>query len=229
MRSIRPEVPEELEEAVMRCLVKDRAQRFPTVSELARALAPFGSSSSQLHVDRASRVLGVTDVSLSGLPMSAPLRPSRATPNPPNRATIDSWGRTDDVVAAHHEPARSRTPLFVGLGLTIAALLAVVLFLGIREPSAPPSGSASVAAPPPPPASTIAPAPTPVALVPAPAEPQVLPSALAPEPGAPVVRPADSITKPKSPAPVPAVKAKAAPAATKAAGSTDLSDFGGRR
>jgi serine/threonine-protein kinase len=59
MRSIRPEVPPELEEAVMRCLVKDRAGRFSTVSELARALAPFGSLSSQLHVDRASRVLGV--------------------------------------------------------------------------------------------------------------------------------------------------------------------------
>src|SRR5882724_4411253 len=51
MRSIRPEVPPELEEAVMRCLVKDRTGRFPTVSELARALAPFGSLSSQLHVD----------------------------------------------------------------------------------------------------------------------------------------------------------------------------------
>jgi serine/threonine protein kinase len=232
MQAIRADVPPELEEAVMRCLVKDRAGRFSTVSELARALAPFGSLSSQLHVDRASRVLGVTDVSFADVPMSAPLRASRPTPSPPVRGTIDSWGRTDAPLGAQVEPQRSRAPIFVGLGLTIAALLAVVLFLGIREPSVPPSASASVAAPPPP-LSTLAsaaPTPSPVS-APAPVqEPQVLPSAVAPEPGAPVVRPQEPLgTKPKAIAPTQAFKPKPPNPAAKGTGSSDLSDFGGRR
>jgi serine/threonine-protein kinase len=232
MQALRAEVPPELEAAVMRCLAKDRSERFSTVSELARALAPFGSLSSQLHVDRASRMLGATDVSISALPASAPIRASRPTPNPPNPATVDSWGRTDAPMGVQSEPQRSRAPLFVGLGLTIAALLAVVLFLGIRDPSAPPSASASVAAPPPPPLSTVptaAPAPAPVS-GPAPVqEPQVLPSAVAPEPGAPVVRPQEPLsTKPKATAAAQSFKPKPVSPA-KSTGSNDLSDFGGRR
>jgi eukaryotic-like serine/threonine-protein kinase len=40
-RVTRPEVPVELENAVLRCLRKNPAQRFATVAELSRALAPF--------------------------------------------------------------------------------------------------------------------------------------------------------------------------------------------
>ncbi|MEO8901314.1 MAG: serine/threonine-protein kinase, partial [Polyangiaceae bacterium] len=104
MRSLRAEVPEALEGIVMHCLAKSRDDRFGTVSELARALAPYGNASSQLHVDRASRVLGVTDISSSDLHLSqerisnaersgshraphalssTPLRSSRPTPTPP--------------------------------------------------------------------------------------------------------------------------------------------------
>src|SRR5450432_317962 len=226
MQALRPEVPPELEEAVMRCLAKDRSGRFGSVSELARALAPFGSLSSQLHVDRASRLLGVTDVSFPGIPMSAPLRASRPTPNPPNRGTVDSWGRTDSPMGTQSEPQRSRAPVFVGLGLTIAALLGVVVFLGIREPSARPSASASVAAPPPPPLNTVATA----APERAPVQPQVLPSAVAPEPGAPVVRPQEPLgAKPKAIPPAQAFRPKPVSPAVKGTGSSDLSEFGGRR
>jgi hypothetical protein len=240
-------VPLELEDAVMRCLAKDREERFHTVSELARALAPFGSLSSQVHVDRASRVLGVTDVSfldgsLNGdRPSNAdrsgpviaqgmaatPLRGSRPTPAPPIRGTVDSWGRTDAPQGnvSQSEPRRSRAPLFVGLGMGVAALLGVVLFLGIRDPSAPPSASASVAAPPPPLSSAVAP----VAVVPVPVqapEPQVLPSAAAPEPGAPLVRPQEpAAAKPKPAVAVQAFRPKPVPAPL----SGDVSDFGGRR
>ncbi len=99
MRAIRAEVPPELEDAVMRCLAKDRSERFPTVSELARALAPFGSLSSQLHVDRASRVLGASDISISpALPMSAPMRgstPDTQPPDPRHDRLLGTYGCAD--------------------------------------------------------------------------------------------------------------------------------------
>ncbi len=248
MRSLRAEVPEELEEIVMHCLAKNRDDRFATVSELARALAPFGSASSQLHVDRASRVLGVTDISASSLHLShermsnaersgnhraphalstTPLRGSRPTPTPPIRATVDSWGRTDAPNMSTAEPQRSRAPLFIGLGLGAAALVAAALLIGFRDPSAQASASASVAAPAPPLASA-APVPVPVQAPVHTPEPQVVPSAVAPDPAAPVVRPQDPPAKGK-PAAVSFV-AKPKPAVVlKPAASSDLSDFGGRR
>jgi serine/threonine-protein kinase len=251
MRLLRADVPPLLEEAVVHCLAKDREHRFSSVSELAWALAPFGSIGSQLHVDRASRVLGVTDVSFSGVPMSSdrqsnadrsgpvvkqgmaatPMRGSRPTPTPPIRGTVDSWGRTDAPVSTAAAPERSRAPLFIGLGLGAAVLVAVVLFLGMREPSVPPSASASVAAPAPPPASALAPTPVPVRVQEPPSapEPQVLPSAAVPESAAPIIKPQDvqvAATKTK-PSTAPAFKPKPAAAPNSVAG--DLSDFGGRR
>ncbi|MEO7036346.1 MAG: serine/threonine-protein kinase [Polyangiaceae bacterium] len=245
LRSLRAAVPEELEDVVMHCLAKNRDERFATVSELARALAPYGSSSSQVHVDRASRVLGVTDISPSSLHMSSermsnadrsgghraphalsttPLRGSRPTPTPtpPIRRTVDSWGRTDAPNQNTREPKRSRKPLFIGLALAAAALVTVVLLVGIRAPSAQASASASVAAPPaaPVPIRLQEPEQTPV--------PQVLPSTAAPDPSAPVVRPQDSAAKAK-PAAVGLVAKPKFAAAPKAAPASDLSDFGGRR
>jgi len=250
MRLLRPEVPPELEDVIRHCLAKDRADRYATVSELARALAQFGSVSSQLHVDRASRVLGVTEVSV--LTDSADRRLSRSADASgqsravsvqrvtPSRATVDSWGRTDSPMIgdANNSKAKSRAPLFAMLGLGVLAAAGVVLFLGNRSPGAPPSASASVAAPSPPMRSTaalidpVAPTPTPVATVaPVSPEPVVLPSAVAPDPSAPVVRPQEPANKPKPVVQAPAAVFKPKPPtpAPKTSSASDLSDFGGRR
>src|SRR6187549_67116 len=103
MHTLRSDVPPELEDVIRHCLAKDRADRYGTVSELARALAQFGSVSSQLHVDRASRVLGVTDLSpfsdssdrRRSADASGKARAVSVQRITPSRATVDSWGRTD--------------------------------------------------------------------------------------------------------------------------------------
>jgi len=242
MRTLRPEVPPELEDIIRHCLAKDRADRYSTVSELARALAHFGSVSSQLHVDRASRVLGVTEVSV--LSDSSDRRLSRSADasgqsravsaqrvTPSRGSTVDSWGRTDSPItgdAKERPSSKSRGLMFTMLGIGVAAALGVVLFLGSRAPSTPPSASASVAAPTPPvqPAPALVEAKAPVA-----PEPVVLPSAAAPDPAAPVVRPQDPPAKPKPVVQAPAAlfKPKPAPPSPKATPSNELSDFGGRR
>jgi serine/threonine-protein kinase len=110
LRQHRPEIPEGLELAVLRCLMKDRNHRFPTVFELGRALLPFAGSESRIHVERAERVLGVTDVTMSGMTpmtergslphvsvpaMSVPVTPLNVTPAgvmQPMDPTVNSWG-----------------------------------------------------------------------------------------------------------------------------------------
>ncbi|MFO0554081.1 MAG: serine/threonine-protein kinase [Polyangiaceae bacterium] len=53
LRSHRPDLPEDLERAVLKCLEKDPAQRYRTIADLAEALAPFGSSATKACVARA--------------------------------------------------------------------------------------------------------------------------------------------------------------------------------
>jgi len=249
MRSLRPDVPLELEDVIGHCLAKDRTARYGSVSELARALAQFGSVSSQLHVDRASRVLGATDV--SPLTDSADRRLSRSADASgqaravsiqratPVRATVDSWGRTDSPITgdANGPRPKSRGLLLAMLGVAVGVAASVALFLGNRSPGTPPSASASVATPSPPIRSTAVlvdpPAPVPpVAPVGTVArEPVVSPSAVALDPAAPVVRPQEPAGKPKPVLQAPTVlfKPKPAPAAAKTTTANDLSDFGGRR
>src|SRR5262245_3484745 len=57
LRELRPDVSEELDRVVMRCLAKKTDERWGSVSELAVALSPHASRSSRVHVDRARRVL----------------------------------------------------------------------------------------------------------------------------------------------------------------------------
>jgi len=241
MRTLRPDVPLELEDIIRHCLAKNRVDRYGTVSELARALAQFGSVSSQLHVDRASRMLGVTDATpfsdssdrrlARSADASGQLRTVSVQPLTPPRETGGTWGRTSSPItgdAVEGSKSKSRGVLLTVLGLGLAAAAGVTLYLSSRAPSTPPSASVSVAAPTPP----VRPTATPVA-VPAPAapEPVVVPSAAAPEPTAPLVRPPEPLAKPKPvfQAPAALFKPKPAPAPPKAATSNDLSDFGGRR
>ena len=236
LQTWRRDIPLELEGVIMRCLTKDRDQRYGTVSELARALAPFGSVSSQLHVDRASRVMDGTDgggqfvgAQTTGKHRAAEARllaSQRLTPQP---GTVDSWGRTDAPNANRAEPRRSRTVLMLGLGLSAAGLLGILGFLALRGSSMPANAATGVAAAAQPIVSAPSPVPprAPVAEA-RPAEPEVLPSAVAPSPSAPLVRPAESVAKPRPVVPPPVPISKPVPT-PKGVTSSDLSDFGGRR
>jgi serine/threonine-protein kinase len=257
MQTLRSDVPLELEDTIMRCLTKDREQRFGTVSELARALAAFGSSSSQLHVDRASRVLGVTDVAAFSISSggrasdaSGNYRASdasggqRASDARSGQRSSDASARAPDRAANGQTPVRgtvdswgrtrepnqtkSRGLLILGLSLAVVALLSALLLLGMRQPTTPPSASASVAAPLAPPLAAPTPVPAP-APAPRPPEPEVLPSAAAPDPAAPVVQPQTASLKPKPLVPVQATFKPPAGPPAKPAAPSELSDFGGRR
>jgi eukaryotic-like serine/threonine-protein kinase len=56
-RSLRPEIPIELERVVLRCLEKAPEARFSSVAELSLALVPFGAEAARASAERAARSL----------------------------------------------------------------------------------------------------------------------------------------------------------------------------
>ena len=59
LRSRRPDLPEELDRVILRCLDRDRDRRIQDVPALAKALLPFAAASSRLSVSRIARTLNV--------------------------------------------------------------------------------------------------------------------------------------------------------------------------
>jgi serine/threonine-protein kinase len=132
IRNFSPATPEQLQNVVLRCLEKDRARRFQSVSELAQALAPFGSRATSRSVERISRILGANGPVYEA-PESVP-RVAQAS-----GGTQSNWGQTN--------PPRSNT-----VPLMAAAAAAVVLVGGLgglwfwhSKPTVPEQASAASA------------------------------------------------------------------------------------
>ncbi|HEY6560473.1 MAG TPA: serine/threonine-protein kinase [Polyangiaceae bacterium] len=201
LSQFRSDVPAGLEHVILRCLAKDRTQRWPTVADLAQNLAPFAPPYARIHADRARRVLGSTEVSidqpdLSGQSNSVvtlvtsqpagggsgsaavqanPL-PTVNSPGVPHRpgTTEASWGRTGDPEAVQQARKRRRA---VAITLSAVALVGVA-GLGLYAIVQPPAAANGVNVP----------APAAVAVQPAaaergtsPAAPEGKPAAVVPE------------------------------------------------
>jgi serine/threonine-protein kinase len=128
VRAMRPDVPEELEIVINRCLEKNRDQRIDNVAELATALAPFAPQRSRISIER---ILGISRS--TGVSSGAISVPGFVLPNPTIRATAVSWGNT----AATEKPPR-RSWVFAGVVASVcivAAAVAVTLSVSSRKAS----------------------------------------------------------------------------------------------
>jgi serine/threonine-protein kinase len=81
-RSYRPDLPEGLERVVLRCLKKDRAERFANVAELAQALQPFAGADGAANVARISRTMGMARPPLASASAIGPLPTAAPAPAP---------------------------------------------------------------------------------------------------------------------------------------------------
>jgi serine/threonine protein kinase len=166
-RSIRPEVPEGLEQAILRCLRKDRHQRYDNVAALAMDLAGFAPDAGPRSAERISKVLSSSGVSSAAL-VSSSLTARAAGSNTASQA----WGTT--------QASRGNRAVWLGLvGLAAASLVGVVLWKATAGSHAtPPDVSAAAAVSKPP---SELPSPSPAAsmpVVPVPAQPAATPPAV---------------------------------------------------
>jgi serine/threonine-protein kinase len=150
IRQIRPEVPKEVEDVILRCLEKDPSARFKDVAELAQALAAVTHRESikvsAARVSRGAAGVAPTMMSRRSDPPAAEAPPS--VPTGPTR-TASAWGET----GRHDVPqGRGRTALRVGGTLLAAAALVAIGAVGVtrlqrQTPAATPAG-ASIPVPP---------------------------------------------------------------------------------
>jgi serine/threonine protein kinase len=99
VNAMAPDVPEGLRRVVLRCLERDRARRYSSVSQLAGALVPFGPPG-RAHAS-ADRVLRIAMA--SGKPPPAPLA-DRLVPTA-------SAGSAREVLSTSEEGSTERPPL----------------------------------------------------------------------------------------------------------------------
>jgi serine/threonine-protein kinase len=213
IRATRSDVPEALEAAVKRALAKEPAARFPTVADFAHALAPFGPARTRTNVERASRVLKISGLTVPmGEPAPGALAPEKTAAYARTAAAwTDSSGGTKK-----EEPAKKASPATIGaIAVAVVAVAAAIFVMVGKGSGAPPAGPS--AATPPVPAPTAAPvAPTPTAVAPEKTEPapaptnamNVVPTLQSAEPAA---------TTNTAAAPPPAVQVASAKAHTKPA------------
>jgi len=215
----RTDAPAALSVAVMKCLEKSRDARYPTVAEMALALAPFGPKRARVSVERISKVMSAAGLSSSKIDAE-----HLATQRPPKAGgTMAAWGQTAP------DGGRDRTVTL--LATTIGGLLFVGAAAGIflwnrdRSPAAEPPalGAKSATTPATPVSETPAVQPEPTATVAATPVAEVE-SATAPATAPPPTPSAAAPTRTAQKAPTTAVKAPAAkppaPAAAKPAAPT---------
>ena len=199
LRDSRPDAPLGLQEAILRCLQKDRNLRFLNVAQLATALFPYGPKRARDSVERISRIIQASGLSQDALALPPSSSAFGVTPE-----TQAAWGQTKSRALW----GKAGLPLGLALlGFGGAGLAALIWLTRSRPKSIDPEVHSSQAASAPASSNVDAPpAPAPLALGPVPdagaavAEAQMkakpLPSATgsrsAPKPAASMKPPASS-------------------------------------
>ena len=129
LRSVLPSAPEGLEKIILKCLQKDRNERYANVADLAAALVEFGPAAARESAERSARILHVNSVNSgkgSPPPFDAPLLAGSSTPADPN-ASQGPWDRSGGEPA----PRRSSRSI-LALGGVVVVVLAAGAFAFLR-------------------------------------------------------------------------------------------------
>src|SRR5260221_6829537 len=86
LRSLRPDLPAQLEVVIMKCLEPDRDRRWQSVAAFAAALAPFAPPGAAELARRIERIAAAQSPARASLPPLEPRASSRA-PEPPTSAS----------------------------------------------------------------------------------------------------------------------------------------------
>jgi serine/threonine-protein kinase len=124
LHTLRADLPPRLEAVILRCLEKDRQNRYANVAELAVALAEFAPRQAKNSVERVAKVIQAAGISSSHFHL-----PEGSIPPPGSKQakTHASWGSTTPGGAT------TRAPLFVVFGIAALAVGGIGVWIGARS------------------------------------------------------------------------------------------------
>ena len=124
LTSLRADLPRKLEAVILRCLEKDRQNRYANVAELAVALAEFAPRQAKNSVERVAKVIQAAGISSGNFQL-----PEGTVPPPASKQakTHASWGSTSPGGSS------SRAPLFIALGIGVLAVGGAGVWIGARS------------------------------------------------------------------------------------------------
>jgi serine/threonine-protein kinase len=156
LRNHRPDAPEGLQAVIGRCLEKDRTKRYSNVAELANALARYAPRRARLSVERVSRVVAASGLSISTHAVEESMPPSSHT----DASTGAAWGAT----GTDKKGGGGKVAVIVGaLLFTGVAAAGTVVILKKRGATPEPTATTQPADPPVQKQATASPNPTPTA------------------------------------------------------------------
>jgi len=151
IREVCPEVPKEIDAALVRGMAKQAANRFPDLGSFARTIAPFGGPEARARAERVAQILATA-------PVHVDPNPSKPSRTPTDEAItlprgVDATAQTHAAVTRPlirlDERSRSKRRAIVIGAISVAALALAAAFgvLLQRDPdvTAEAAASASVA------------------------------------------------------------------------------------
>jgi serine/threonine-protein kinase len=116
LSELRPDLPPQLDAVIAKCLAKEPARRFASVTDLARALAPFGTAAAQSSLAAIENVLPGARPPLESADFPAGAPPALATPGATSTHALSSAPSPDAPSAA---PSAGSGPLGSGARGTV--------------------------------------------------------------------------------------------------------------
>jgi serine/threonine protein kinase len=107
LRDLRRDAPEGLEAIVLRCLRKDREERYPNVAELAGDLEPFGLPGGAERTGRMKRLLRAAGETVKSAPPPSETLPP---PEPPAMPELPATPSTTDAKSATYQQTATEEP-----------------------------------------------------------------------------------------------------------------------
>ncbi len=123
-RSYRPDAPPALEAVILRCLEKDRQQRYPNVAELSLGLLPFAPKRAKASVARVLAIIQAAGLSASALAL--PASPREVRSELVAQESVAPWSGVPGVAST------KRTLAWVGAGIGVLAAVGAVALLRPR-------------------------------------------------------------------------------------------------
>jgi serine/threonine-protein kinase len=135
LRAKRPDAPDALSSVILRCLQRERDKRIGSASELARALAPFGSERTKHLPDRIAEILARVSMAPASIRAAAPSEAAagqaaaaKGPLNPPNENKSSEMASPAPAPALPE--ARPRRKAFIlKLALVVALLLGLAMIV----------------------------------------------------------------------------------------------------